>query len=110
MGYAALNTTENQYDAGLQPMNIALIVNAKGRVCLVHDEPFENVPLWVKYKNLHKKIELLFDNGITQELAMTVNDSLNSYLVKTDRIALVRTENKNPVEAWDTILLNDSYN
>ncbi|MGE3770374.1 MAG: hypothetical protein AB7G06_05415 [Bdellovibrionales bacterium] len=109
MGQTALYS-ETQPAAGVELMNIALIVNARGKICLVHDEPFENIPLWVKYRNLNKKLEILFDNGTTRELPNTVNEMLNSYLVKADKIALVRTEDKNPVEAWDTILLNDSYN
>lgn len=108
MGYAAVNTYENN---GLPPMSdtrkINMLVNAKGKVCLVYDEPFDGVPLWVKYRKPSRKIDLLFDNGATMTLKNDVPDQLDSYLINCNRVTIVRIEDQKPVEGWETILLNE---
>lgn len=112
--YAALNTSANNHLAAglglnMQPMNISIRINVHGQIMLVHDKPFDHIPLWIRYKNGARRVEILFDNGTTHPIETQINDSVNSHLVKSNKVMVIRTENNLPVESWDTILINDTY-
>ena len=83
-------------------MNIGLVVNARGKLCLVHDEPFEATPLWVAYHIDKKQLELLFDTGSTYPVDWDASDAMHNYLLKATKILIIRMENKKPVEGYDT--------
>ena len=83
-------------------MNIGLIVNARGRLCLVHDEPFEATPLWVGYHIDKKRLEIIFDTGATYPIDWEATEEMAAYLMKTDKILIIRMENRKPVEGFDT--------
>jgi hypothetical protein len=105
MGHAVL---QPEPEAGLLPMNINMLVNAKGKVCMTHDDILPAIPLWVKYRQLAKEIDILFDNGTTETVLSAIPEQLDSYLVNTNRVTIIRVENREPVEGWETILLNES--
>ncbi|NTU76836.1 MAG: hypothetical protein HGA90_03345 [Alphaproteobacteria bacterium] len=86
-------------------MNIGLVVNARGKVCLVHDEAFEATPLWVGYHIDKKQLEIIFDTGGTFPIEWEATDEMNSYLLKVDKILIIRMENRKPVEGFDTSFL-----
>ena len=86
-------------------MNVGLVVNARGKVCLVHDEPFEAVPLWVGYHIDKKKLEIIYDTGGTYPIEWVINGEMNNYLLKINKILIIRMENKKPVEGFDTSFL-----
>lgn len=86
-------------------MNIGLVVNARGKVCMVHDEPFEATPLWVGYHIDKKRIEMIFDTGTTQMLDWEANDEMHNYLLKINKILIIRMEDRKPVEGFDTSFL-----
>ena len=86
-------------------MNIGLIVNAKGRVCLVHDEPFSATPLWVGYHVDKRMIEIIFDNGSTYPIDWTATEEMHPYLVRSEKILMIRLEDQQPVDGYDTSLL-----
>jgi hypothetical protein len=86
-------------------MNIGLVVNARGKMCLVHDRKFEFTPLWVGYHVDRKQIEIIFENGATFPIDWEATDEMNNYLLKIDKILLIRMENKTPVEGYDTTFL-----
>ncbi|MDX2027291.1 MAG: hypothetical protein SFW62_01495 [Alphaproteobacteria bacterium] len=87
-------------------MNIGLVINARGKMCLVHDEPFEATPLWVGYHIDKKKIEIIFDTGGTYPINWEANDDMDSYLQKINKILVIRMEDKKPVEGYDTSFLH----
>jgi hypothetical protein len=105
MAYAALNNTA---EIGPLPMHVNILVNAKGQVCMTHDEDFSATPLWVKYKRSSKEIDILFDNGTAQTVIPRVAKAMDSYLINANRVLLVRIEDQKPVMGWDTILLNET--
>ncbi len=86
-------------------MNIGLVVNARGKMCLVHDEPFEATPLWVGYHIDKKQLEIIFDTGGTYPIDWEATDDMNNYLLKINKILMIRMENKKPVEGFDTSFL-----
>ena len=86
-------------------MNIGLVVNARGKVCLVHDEPFEATPLWVGYHVDKKQLEVIFDTGGSFPIEWEATDEMNNYLLRINKILIIRMEDKKPVEGYDTSFL-----
>ena len=83
-------------------MNIGLVINAKGKVCLVHDEPFEAVPVWVAYDVDSKRMKIIFDTGTDYPIDWESTDEIHYYLMKIGKILLIRMEDKKPIEGYDT--------
>lgn len=86
-------------------MNIGLVVNARGKLCLVHDEMFEATPLWVGYHIDKKQIEVIFDTGRTYPIEWEATDELHPYLMNAKKILITRMEDRKPVEGYDTSFL-----
>ena len=86
-------------------MNIGLVVNARGKMCLVHDEVFEAIPLWVGYHIDRKQLEIIFDTGGTYPIDWEATEEMHNYLLKINKILIIRMENKKPVEGYDTSFL-----
>jgi hypothetical protein len=86
-------------------VNIGLVVNARGKVCLVHDEAFEATPLWVGYHIDKKRLEIIFDTGSTYPIDWESTAEMDNYLQKINKILIIRMENKKPVEGFDTSFL-----
>ncbi len=87
-------------------MNIGLVVNARGKMCLVHDEPFEATPLWVGYHIDKKRLEVIYDTGGTYPIDWEATDEMHNFLLKISKILIIRMENKRPVEGYDTSFLH----
>jgi hypothetical protein len=83
-------------------LNIGLVINAKGKVCLVHDEPFEAVPVWVAYDVDSKRMKIIFDTGTDYPIDWESTDEIHYYLMKIGKILLIRMEDKKPIEGYDT--------
>ena len=83
-------------------MNIGLVVNARGKLCLVHDEPFEATPLWVGYHLDRRRMEIIFDTGGTYPINWEATDEMDIYLRRVKKILIIRMEDKKPVEGFDT--------
>ncbi len=108
--YAALNMTDASKTPMLDfDMDITVNVNTHGKIVLLHNQPFDQIPLWIRYKNASRRLEILFEDGSFFPLSETMNDSAHTYLVRSGKVTLIRTENNKPVEGWETILLNDTY-
>lgn len=86
-------------------MNIGIVVNARGKICLVHDEPFEATPLWVGYHIDRKQIEIIFDTGDTLPIDWEATDEMHNYLLKINKILIIRLEAHKPIEGFDTSFL-----
>ena len=86
-------------------MNIGLVVNARGKLCLVHDEPFEATPLWVGYHIDKKELVIIFDTGGTYPIEWEATDDMHNYLLKINKILIIRMEDRKPVEGFDTSFL-----
>ncbi len=86
-------------------MNIGLVVNARGKLCLVHDEVFEATPLWVGYHVDRKRLEIIFDTGGTYPIDWEATDEMHQYLCKATKILIIRMEDRKPVEGYDTSFL-----
>jgi len=87
-------------------VNIGLVVNARGKLCLVHDEPFDATPLWVGYHVDKKQLEIIFDTGATFPIEWEATDEMDGYLLKISKILVIRMENRKPVEGYDTSFLH----
>jgi hypothetical protein len=88
------------------PVNIGLVVNARGKMCLVHDEPFDATPLWVGYHVDIKRLEIIYDTGGTYGIDWEATDEMHNFLLKINKILIIRMENKRPVEGFDTSFLH----
>jgi hypothetical protein len=87
-------------------MNLGLVVNARGKMCIVHDEPFGSAPLWVGYHLDTMHIEIILDNGEVYPVEWTANLEFDRYLSRISKILIIRMENKRPVEGYDTSFLH----
>lgn len=86
-------------------MNIGLVVNARGKLCLVHDEPFQATPLWVGYHIDRKCLEIIFDTGGTYPIEWEATDEMHAYLSRATKILIIRMKDRKPVEGFDTSFL-----
>lgn len=86
--------------------NIGLVVNARGKMCLVHDTPFNGVPLWVGYHMDLRQIEIIFDAGTSYRIDWVATDEMDGYLQRINKILIIRMVSKKPVEGYDTSLLH----
>lgn len=86
---------------------ISLVVNARGRACLIHDGEFEATPVWIKYLTLKRKIQFIYDNGTDRILDYVLDDKMHKKLLNIPKIFLVRTDNGIPIEAFDTTLIKE---
>jgi hypothetical protein len=92
------------YNAGYEAskVNIGLVINGKGRVCLVHDEPFDAVPVWVTYDIETRRVKIVFDNGTDFPIDWEANDEIHPWLMKITKILLIRLLDKKPIDGYDT--------
>jgi hypothetical protein len=86
-------------------MNIGLVVNARGKMCLVHDESFPAIPSWVAYHTDTLRLEIMFDTGDSYPIDWRATHEMDQYLRKLNKILLIRMEDKKPVEGYDTSLV-----
>ena len=86
-------------------MNIGLVVNARGKLCLVHDQPFEATPLWVGYHVDLRRLEIIFDTGGKYPIDWEATDEMHNYLIRMEKILIIRMEDRKPVEGYDTSFL-----
>lgn len=86
-------------------MNIGLVINARGKVCMVHDTKFKGSPLWVGYHVDKKRLEIIFDSGSTHLVDWEATDEMHDYLLKINKILIIRMWNRKPVEGYDTSFL-----
>src|ERR1022692_870026 len=85
-------------------MNIGLVVNARGKMCLVHDESFPAAPAWVAYHMDALRLEIMFDTGENYPIDWCATHEMDQYFLKVDKILIIRMEDKKPVEGYDTAL------
>lgn len=83
-------------------MNIGLVINGKGRVCLVHDEPFEAVPVWVAYDVETRRMKVMFDTGTDFPIEWEATDEIHYYLMRIGKILLIRLQDQKPIDGYDT--------
>ena len=74
-------------------MNLGLVVNARGKICIVHDGTFKQ--LWVGYHLDRMHIEIILDNGEGYPVEWTADLEMDSYLSRISKILIIRMENKN---------------
>lgn len=86
---------------------ISLVINARGRACLIHDGPFEATPVWIKYLTAKRKIQFIYDNGTNRIIDYVMTDKLHKQLLNIGKLFLIRTEKGKPIEAFDTNLIKE---
>jgi hypothetical protein len=86
-------------------VNIGLVVNARGKICLVHDERFEGVPLWVGYHLDRRQIEIVYVSGKTYPIEWVASKAMHNFLAAITKILIIRMEDQAPVEGFDTSFL-----
>jgi|SRR5580698_3455640 hypothetical protein len=86
-------------------MNIGLVVNSRGRMCMVHDQPFEHTPLWVGYHIDRWQVEIIYESGGSFLIDWEATEEMHHYLLKINKILIIRMEDKKPVEGYDTSFL-----
>lgn len=86
---------------------VSLVVNARGRACIIHDGEFEATPVWIKYLVSHRKIQFIYDNGTNRIVDFVMDDKMHKILLNIGKIFLIRTDQGKPIEAFDTNLLKE---
>jgi hypothetical protein len=88
-------------------INISMVINARGRACMLHDKPFVGTPTWIKYLTNNRKVKILFDNGTEYVIDYVANDKLHKQLLNVTKLFLIRVENGIPQEGYDTTLIRE---
>lgn len=112
---AAMATTEQGVlskdglgrEKGYRDVSTSLVINARGRACLIHDGEFEATPVWVKYLTNIRKIQLVYDNGTDRIIDYVMDDKMHKKLLNITKLFLIRTDHGKPIEAFDTTLLKE---
>jgi len=73
-------------------------------MCMVHDNKFPDVPIWVGYHVDRQIIEVFFRNGGSIPIDWRVTDDMHNYMLKINKILVIRMEARKPVEGYDTSL------
>lgn len=88
-------------------IKIDIIINARGRACLIHHRPFIGTPIWVKYLTNKRKVKIVFDNGTEHVIDYTMNDKQHRLLLNVTKLFLIRMDEGKPVEGYDTNLIRE---
>lgn len=86
---------------------ISMVINARGRACLIHDGEFEATPVWIKYLVSQRKIQFIYDNGTSRIIDYVMDDKKHKLLLNINKLFLIRTDNGKPIEAFDTNLIKE---
>lgn len=92
---------------GYADVAISIVINARGRACLIHDGEFEATPVWVKYLTAKRKIQFIYDNGTSRIIDYIMDDKIHKMLLNISKLFLVRTDKGKPIEAFDTTLIKE---
>lgn len=110
----SLTTTKNDRSIGGDSMPytnaeipISFILNARGRMCLIHSKPFIGTPVWLKYMINKRKVKIIFDNGTEHVIDYVADDKLHKLLLNMSKLFMIRIEDGRPVEGFDTNLLKE---
>ncbi len=86
---------------------LSLVVNARGRACLIHDGEFEATPVWIKYLVVKRQLQFIYDTGAKRTFSYVMEDKMHKVLLNIDKIFLIRTDHGKPIEAFDTTLIRE---
>jgi hypothetical protein len=88
-------------------IGIDLLVNARGRACMLHDKPFLGTPVWIKYLTNQRKVKIVFDNGTEHVINYVADEKLHKQLLNVTKLFLIRVDKGKPVEGYDTTLIKE---
>ncbi|MBI3419330.1 MAG: hypothetical protein HY053_04270 [Proteobacteria bacterium] len=91
----------------IEGVPISIVVNARGRMCMLHSKPFGATPVWIKYLTNKRKVKIVFDNGVECVIDYLMDDKLHKLLLNVTKLFLIRMENGMPVEGYDTNLIKE---
>lgn len=86
---------------------ISFVLNARGRMCMIHSKPFIGTPVWLKYTIRERKVKIIFDNGSEHVIDYVAEDKLHKILLNLAQVFMIRVEDGKPVEGFDTKLLKE---
>jgi tetratricopeptide (TPR) repeat protein len=86
-------------------MNIGLVVNARGKVSLVHDKKFDEELAYVAYHVDTKHLEIFFLSGRSYRIDWEATDEMHNFLLKIRKILVILMKEKKPVEGYDTCFI-----
>lgn len=119
MSQATAAATENRFEDWNKPqpdgesytnadVPIAIVVNARGRACMLHSKPFIGNPIWIKYLVNKRKVKIIFDNGTEHVIDYIMDDKKHKLLLNVVKLFLIRTDEKGvPIEGFDTSLIKE---
>ena len=87
-------------------MKIGLVVNAREKMCLVHNRQFDGIPHCVAYHMDRRQLEIILDNGKTYPIDWEATDEMDGYLQRLNKILIIRMQQKKPIEGYETALLH----
>ncbi|MDX1922582.1 MAG: hypothetical protein SFW65_05600 [Alphaproteobacteria bacterium] len=112
MHSAAVATTEqgskgSQGSDYFDTISFSILVNARGRVCMLYNKPFNAIPVWVKYLTKQRKLHLIFDNGMEYTISYIMDDKYNKLFLNLTKLFIVRFEDMKPIEGFDTNVIKE---
>ena len=69
---------------------------------MFYDRMFDATPLWVGYHIDKKQLEIIFDDGTTFPIEWTVTDDIQNYLMRINKIPIIKMRGGKPAEGFDT--------
>lgn len=87
---------------------INMLVNAKGKVCIIYDQRFPVQATYARYDRQSRKVWLGFADGSTLEIIDRASDALHTFLIGADTCMAVLVENRKPTEGFELPLIMGS--
>lgn len=85
----------------MQDMNVTIMINEDGQVCVVHDAPLKGTPVCVTHAAKDNILRVEFDDSTREDLGNDLDPEIAKRLEMSAYILLVRLENGQPVEGFE---------
>ena len=88
--------------------NVGIVVNARGKLCVVHDQQVLTAPAIFLYNAHTRKLNLIFINDSNILFSWGATEEIHKLLISHDNMLLVQMQDKIPVRGYSTSLISFS--
>lgn len=82
-----IDDTELNSFSGKSPLNevarCGMFTNAQGDVLIIHDKPVDSQIQWIEYDPVQKKLSLILENGLPQDLGLKFDEKTSGNLLNS---------------------------
>lgn len=75
-------------------MAVDIVVNEKGKVWIMHEQPLARKLMWIEYDMDLGKLTFITKGGIVQDIGMPIKPTISKYLQKSKSISVLATKAK----------------